>query len=78
MYIILGREGSDTRVLGNFFKAVVQSVLLFGLETWVVTLCVVPALGGFPHRVDRRLSGKQPRMQPDGIWEYSLPVGGGQ
>ena len=33
---ILSREGADKRVSGNFFKAVVQQVLLFGSETWVV------------------------------------------
>ena len=27
---ILSREGADKRVSGNFFKAVVQQVLLFG------------------------------------------------
>ena len=30
---ILGREGADKRVSGNFFKVVVQQVLLFGAET---------------------------------------------
>ena len=33
---ILSREGERPRVSGFFFKAVVQSVLLFGEETWVV------------------------------------------
>ena len=32
---ILSREGADKRVSGNFFKSVVQQVLLFGAETWV-------------------------------------------
>ena len=31
--IILGREGSSSRVSGIFFKAVVQEVLIFGAET---------------------------------------------
>ena len=34
---ILSREGARLRVSGFFFEAVVQSVLLFGVETWVVT-----------------------------------------
>ena len=29
-------EGENTRVSGKLFKAVVQAVLLFGLETWVL------------------------------------------
>ena len=35
--IILGREGADPRTTGHFYIAVVQEVLLFGVETWVVT-----------------------------------------
>ena len=34
---ILSREGADNMVSGNFFKAVVQAMLLFGAETWVLT-----------------------------------------
>ena len=34
---ILSREGSEKRVSGGEFKAVVQQVLMFGAETWVVT-----------------------------------------
>ena len=34
---ILGREGATARIPGAFFKGVVQQVLLFGAETWVVT-----------------------------------------
>ena len=34
---ILVREGANPRVSGMFFKAVLQTVLLFGSETWVLT-----------------------------------------
>ena len=34
---ILSREGAGKRVSGNFFKAVVQQVILLGAETWVLT-----------------------------------------
>ena len=46
---ILGREGATPRVSGYFFKAVVQQVLLFGAETWVVTPKMERALRGFLH-----------------------------
>ena len=42
---ILSREGVSPRVSGFFFKAVVQSVLLFGAEMWVVTPCMGWVLG---------------------------------
>ena len=34
---ILGREGSNPKTSGNFYLAVVQVILIFGLEMWVVT-----------------------------------------
>ena len=34
---ILSREGADKSISGTFFKAVVQQVLLFRAETWVLT-----------------------------------------
>ena len=54
-----------------FYKAVVQSVLLYGCETWVITSQVLKALEGFHHRVARRLSGLQPRYLPrEDRWDY--------
>ena len=44
---ILIREGADKRVSGDFFKVVVQQVLLFGAETWVVTPRIERALNSF-------------------------------
>ena len=35
--IISVREGASTRVLGAFFKMVVQAILLFGSDMWVIT-----------------------------------------
>ena len=44
---ILGREGSNARVSGLFYKAVVQSVLIYGLEKWFLTPRVVRTLRVF-------------------------------
>ena len=43
--MILIREGAASRVSGFFLKSVVQSVLIFGAETWVVTPCMGRVLG---------------------------------
>ena len=43
---ILSREGARPQVSGFFFKDVVQSVLLFGAETWVVNPRMGRVLGG--------------------------------
>ena len=63
-------EGATKRVLGNFFKAVVQQVLLFGAETWVVSPMMERALSAFIHGAARRLTGRQPRNGRDGKWHY--------
>ena len=55
---ILSREGADNRVLRNFFKAVVQEVLLFGAETWVLIPRIERVMESFMHRAARRITGK--------------------
>ena len=44
---ILGQEGANPRVSGVFFKAVVQSVHIFGLKTWLMTPRMGRAMGRF-------------------------------
>ena len=56
---VLIREGADARTSGQIYLAVVQSVMLYGLETWVMTPHIGRILGGFHQRVDCRLKGKQ-------------------
>ena len=67
---ILRREGATPRISGNFFKSVVQLVLLFGAETWVVTPKMEWALSAFLHGAARRLTGRQPWRVKDGDWHY--------
>jgi hypothetical protein len=66
---VLRREGANTRVSGMFYKAVVQSVLLFGSESWVWSQSMVQTVEGFHNRVARRLSGKMPVLI-HGTWVY--------
>ena len=67
---ILYREGADARVLGNFFNVVVQAVLLFGEETWVLTPSTERALESFQHRAVRRITGRQLWRWGDRSWTY--------
>ena len=55
---ILGREGADPKVSRNFYIAVTQQVLLFGAETWVLTVKMEAALDAFQGKVARRLTGE--------------------
>ena len=66
MYWILGWEDVDTRTLGNFYIAVVQSILLFGSDTWVVTPRIKRILEGFRHMVARQILSNMPRLRTEG------------
>ena len=57
---ILIREGAEPQVYGFFCKAVVQALLLFEAEIWVVTPCIGGVLGEFQDQVARRLTGRLP------------------
>ena len=61
---------------GDLFKAVVQQVLIFGVETWVVTPRMERALNSFMHGAARRITGRQPRRGWDGKWFYPSLEGG--
>ena len=54
--------------------AVVQAVLLFGSETWLLTPQLEKTLEGFHHEVMRQMTGMGPKCQQDGTWVYK-PIG---
>ena len=64
------REGLDLKVSGNFFKAVIQAVLLFGAEMRVLTPVMERDLGSSQHRFVRWLTGRHPRRTVGGSWGY--------
>ena len=37
LFRVLIREGADARTLGRIYMALVQAVMLYGLETWLMT-----------------------------------------
>ena len=53
---------------------VVQVVLLFRSETWVLTPRLEKSIKGFCHRAARRMAGMGPKHQQDGTWLYP-PIG---
>ena len=55
---------------GIFFEVVVQQVLLFGAEMWVVSPMMERALSAFLRGGARRLTGRQPRRGIEGKWNY--------
>ena len=57
---IIRRERAKLWVSGFFFKSVVQTVLIFGSDTWVVTPHIGRVLGRLHDWVERRPDGAAP------------------
>ena len=53
-------EIASPRVCGMFFRATVQSVLLFGPEMWVLNPSTLERLEDFHVKAARRMTGKVP------------------
>ena len=62
---VLAVEGVKPKVTGMFYKAVVQSVLLYGSETWVLTRANYDILNSFHMAVARKISKSQARWNPE-------------
>ena len=70
---VLSREGTYAQTLGQIHLAMVQSAMIYGSDTWVMKPHMGRFLGGLHHRVDHRMTGRQPRRGQDGFWVY-LPL----
>ena len=65
----LREENAYARVCGMFYKATVQAVLLFGIETWCLAPAALKRLEGFHVKAARRMTGLLPKMT-GGTWKY--------
>jgi hypothetical protein len=63
-------ENASPCACGMFYKATVQSILLFGSETWNLSLSSLKLLKGFHIRAAWRMTGKRPVKLWDSMWTY--------
>ncbi len=63
-------ENASPRACGIFYKATVQSILLFGIKTWNLSPSSLKLLEGFHIRAAWRMTGKRPVKLRDGTWMY--------
>jgi hypothetical protein len=61
-------ENASPHACGIFYKATVQSILLFGSKTWNLSPSSLKLLEGFHIRAAWRMAGKRPVRLPDGTW----------
>ncbi len=68
---VLQADNTPPKVSAKFYKAVVQSVLLYGSKTWNLTKTVLARLEGFHIRAAYRMAEKhKPRKEPNQMWVY--------
>ena len=65
---LLWREGAELTVSEKFYGAVVQAVILFGVETWVLTDTIIQQLEGAHVSSMRQVKHKQSMRKRDGSW----------
>ena len=71
---VLERTGSLVWARGAMYKAVAQLVLLYGIESWVVTGEILKVLEGLYHQVAQRITGMRVKHRTGGKWEYPSVV----
>ena len=65
---VLRSQGMKPRAMGYFYKAIVQTILLYGSETWVLSDFQMKQLRSFHSRVARYITGRHIRQNADGTW----------
>ena len=66
---VMRAKNASARVCGIFYKATVQSVLLFGRKTWVLLPAALKRLEGFHVKATRRMTGLLPK-KVGGSWKF--------
>jgi hypothetical protein len=59
--------------MGHFYKAIVQSILLYGAETWVIKPETMKKLRTFHRRAARYITHRHIRPLNDGTGEWIYP-----
>ncbi len=68
---MLRKENAPPQVSAKSYKAIVQSVLLYGSKTWVLSTASLARLEGFHLRAAYRMAKKHvPRRGPHQQWVY--------
>jgi hypothetical protein len=65
---ILSNERASPKAMASVYKTVVQAVLLYGSESWALTLAMEKKLQSFHRRCARYITGQHIRQNPDESW----------
>ena len=66
---LIRREGEYPKVSASFYRAVVQDILLFGLEMWILLASIKKMIEGTHTEFLRMITGKITKKLEDETWE---------
>ena len=66
---VIAKDSVPAPIAGMFFRVVVESVLLYGSETWSLSPTALRCLDGFQVEAARRFTGMLPKKRGD-VWVY--------
>ena len=72
---ILSAEGASPTIMATFYKSIIQSLLLYGSETWVLSLQLLKSLSGFHHHCIRMFTRTFITTLTNGRWSYPTTSG---
>ena len=67
---LLKNTGATVRSREMMYKAVVQTVLLDSIKSWVMTEVMLKVMEGFHYRVARRIAGISDQQVGEWVWEW--------
>ncbi len=71
---VLRSENTSPFVAVQFYQAIVQAILLYGSEIWVISQTALAQLKGFHIQAAYRMAKtNKPKCGPGNVWEYQRP-----
>ena len=68
---VLKRQDANPTIMGSFYQAIIQAVLLYGSESWVISENNMKKLRSFHYKCARHMVGHHIRLDPDSNeWHY--------
>jgi len=65
---VIASEGASPKVMGYFYKAIIQAVLLYGSESWTLSDRIIKKFRSFHAQVARYITGRHIRKLEDGTY----------
>ena len=65
---VVSKMGETVQARGILYKLSIQSLLLYGSDSWVVTGDILKVMEVFHNRVERSITGMTARHMTSGKW----------